>query len=98
MYTFLHCSEGNYFPFFLYIKQILQLHAIILGIKCLSKAKPMKWLKQKNIGNIFILDVRLEREKEKEKKGKGDNGSEKQKRRKKKKKEPSPHLHQVYCT
>ncbi len=26
----------------------------------------MKWLKQKNIGNIFILDVKLEREKKKE--------------------------------
>ena len=52
----------------------------------------MKWLKQKNIGNIFILDVRLEREKEKEKKGKGDNGSEKQKRRKKKKK----NLHLIF--
>ena len=30
----------------------------------------MKGLKQKNIGNIFILDVRLEREKEKKDRGK----------------------------
>ena len=55
----------------------------------------MTWLKQKNIGNIFILDVRLEREKEKEKKEKGIMGV---KNKKEGKKEPSPHLHQVYCT